>query len=313
MSGAAPGSDDASSGGPSRPDKVLWPQAGLTKRDLWDYMGRCAERLLSAVGDRPLSLKRYPDGVEAEGFFQKDLPEWAPSHVRRCRVWSEGSGREIAFGVADDAADLQWLADIGVIELHALSWRTDLPGRPDTVVLDLDPGSGATTAAQAAWWVRETLDALGLPARVKTSGKRGLHVVVPVERRYTAGDLRGFALALGRATVAAHPRELTVEMRKARRGGRLLVDWSRNGEQQTVVSAWSPRATPHATVATPLAWAEVADDLDPAAFTITSVGERADPWAEPAQPARLERARHALAEQGFPPEDRSPRSSTPVE
>lgn len=306
------GSDAAGSrDGPSRPDKVLWPKAGLTKRDLWDYMGRCADRLLAAVGDRPLSLKRFPDGVEAEGFFQKDLPDWAPDHVRRCRV--AGSERVLSYGVADDAADLRWLADIAVIELHPLSWRTDLPGRPDFVVFDLDPGDGGVTAAQAAWWVRETLDALELPALVKTSGKRGLHVIVPVERRYSAGELRGFALAAGRATVAAHPRELTVEMRKARRGGRLLVDWSRNGEQQTVVAAWSPRATPTATVATPVGWDEVDDDLDPGAFTLTTAPGRGDAWADPPAPARLERARQALAEQGFPAEDRSPRSPKPVE
>jgi bifunctional non-homologous end joining protein LigD len=299
--------------GPSRPEKVLWPAVGLTKRDLWDYVDACATRLLTTVGDRPLSLKRFPDGIDAEGFFQKDLPDWAPDHVRRCRVWSPTSEREIAYAVADDVADLRWLANIAVVEFHALSWRTDKPQRPDGVVLDLDPGDDGVSAVTAAWWVRETLDALGLPALVKTSGKRGLHVHVPVERRYSPGVLRGFALAIGRATVAAHPRELTVEMRKARRHGRLLVDWSRNGEQQTAVSAWSPRATPQATVATPLAWDEVDADLDPAALTISSVPQRGDPWAHPPAGARIERACHALADQGFEPKDRSPRSSAPVE
>jgi bifunctional non-homologous end joining protein LigD len=297
--------------GPKRPDKVLWPEVGLTKQDLWGYMSGSADRLLAAVGDRPLSLKRFPDGIQDEGFFQKDLPDWAPDHIRRCRV--AGSERELSYAVADDVTDLQWLADIAVIELHALSWRTDLPGRPDSLVFDLDPGDGSVTAVQAAWWVRETLDALELPALVKTSGKRGLHVVVPVERRYSAGELRGFALAAGRATVAAHADELTVEMRKARRRGRLLVDWSRTGEQQTVVSAWSPRATPGATVATPISWEEVDARLDPAVFTLTTVSGRDDPWADPPAPARLERARAALAEHGFPAEDRSPRSPKPVE
>lgn len=304
---------DPAADGPSRPDKVLWPAVGRTKRDLWDYVDACSDRLLAAVGDRPLSLKRFPDGVDRQGFFQKDLPEWAPEHVRRCRVWSDSSEREIAYAVADDAADLRFLADIAVIELHPLSWRTDKPQRPDGLVLDLDPGEQPVSVAQAARWVRETLDALDLPALVKTSGKRGLHVHVPVERRYAAGELRALALAIGRATVAAHPDELTVEMRKARRGGRLLVDWSRNGEAQTVVSAWSPRATPQATVATPLAWDEVDADLDPAALTIASVAERGDPWADPPGPVRIERARAALAEQGFVAEDRSPRSSAPVE
>lgn len=299
--------------GPSKPDKVLWPAVGLTKRDLWDYVTATADRLLGAVGDRPLSLKRYPDGVDGEGFFQKDLPDWAPAHVRRCRVRSEQSGRTIAYGVADSVADLQWLANIGAIELHALAWRTDRPLRPDALVLDLDPADGGLTAAQAAQWVRATLDALDLPALVKTSGKRGLHVLVPVERRYSAAELRAFALAVGRATVTVHPDELTVEMRKARRGGRLLVDWGQNGEAQTVVSAWSPRATPTATVSTPLAWDEVDDTLDPAAFTITTVPRRADPWADSPAPARIERARSALAAQGFPAEDRSPRSTQPVE
>jgi bifunctional non-homologous end joining protein LigD len=293
----------------SSPDKVLWPAVGLTKQDLWDYVTAAAPRLLPQVADRPLTLKRFPDGIGGESFFQKDLPKHAPAELDRHCQWSDSSKREVCYLLARRVEDLRWTAQFAALELHPWLSRVDRPDRPDTLMFDLDPGEASIPVARAAWMLKEVLDVLGLDSMVKTSGKRGLHVVVPIERRYSTEEVRGFGLAVARATASRDPDVLTVEMRKARRGERLLLDWSRNGASQTVVAAWSPRAHPAATVSMPLTWDEVDESLDPTAFTITTALDRPDCWADPVAPQRIERARDALAEQGFPAEDRSPRSS----
>jgi bifunctional non-homologous end joining protein LigD len=294
----------------SSPDKVLWPQAGFTKADLAAYYEAGADRLLPHLAGRPLTLKRYNAGVDGEGFFQKHLPESAPDFVGRYTVWTPSSRREVAYALADDVEDLRWFAQMNALELHPWFARVDAPERADLLAFDLDPEAAGEGVAQAAWWLREVLDDLGLAAAVKTSGKRGLHLYVPVERRYGYDELRGFALAVARRCADAHPDELTVEMRKAERGGRLLLDWSRAGAAQTLVAPWSPRAHPAGTVSTPLAWDEVGDDLDPTAFTLATALARPDHWAALPRPARLERARAALEARGYPVVDRSPRART---
>jgi bifunctional non-homologous end joining protein LigD len=298
--------------GPSNPDKLLWPEAGVTKQGLWDYYETAADRLLAQLADRPLTFKRFHNGVDAQGFFQKNLQEGAPEHLGRFESWAESSDRTVTYAVARRVEDLQWCAQIAALELHPWFARTDMPDRPDTLAFDLDPGSGATPVTAAARWLRDVLDGLGLEGAVKTSGKRGLHVYVPIERRYSFEEVRGLGLGVARCCAAAHPADLTVEMRKARRGDRLLLDWSRNGPAQTLVAAWSPRATETATVSTPVTWDEVAADLDPGAFTLRTVLDRADPWAERSAPQRLERARSRLEAGGFDCTDRNPRSSAPM-
>lgn len=294
------------------PDKVLWPEPGFTKRDLCDYYTTVADRLLPCLADRPLTLKRHNAGVQAEGFLQKNLPDSAPDFVGRYRVWTETSHREVAYALADDAEDLRWFAQQNAVELHPWFSRVDRPDRADLLAFDLDPPEGAPPAvtARAAVWLREVLDSLGLLSLVKTSGKRGLHLYLPVERRYPFGELRGFALAVCRACADRHPDDLTVEMRKADRGGRLLLDWSRAGQAQTLVAPWSPRAHPAGTVSMPLAWEEVDDRLDPRAFTLATAPSRPDCWADPPTPQRIEKARAALRDAGYPAVDRSPRART---
>ncbi len=294
----------------SSPDKVLWPDPHFTKRDLWDYYTAAAPRLLPQVTGRPLTLKRFPDGLDGDqSFFQKDLPRWAPDTLDRYCQWSESSKREVCYLVARDVAALQWTAQFAAMELHPWLATVERPDRPDTLMFDLDPGEASEPVATAAHQLKAVLDVLDLPSMVKTSGKRGLHVVVPIERRYSTEAVRGFGLAVARATASRHPDLLTVEMRKTRRKGRLLLDWSRNGASQTVVAAWSPRAHPAGTVSMPLSWDEVDHDLDPTAFTLATALDRPDRWASPVTPQRLERARAALAEQGYPSDDASPRSS----
>ncbi|WP_165492029.1 non-homologous end-joining DNA ligase [Egibacter rhizosphaerae] len=313
MSGRA----DASRPGLSSPDKVLWPPtsgtSAVTKADLHDYYRAVADRLLPAIDDRPVTLRRYPDGIEREGFFQKDVPDHAPAEIGRYRQWSDTSEREVAYALLASKGGLAWCAQVAALELHAGLVRIDRPDRPDALTVDLDPGTIELPVARAAHWVRDELEGLGLTTRVKTSGKRGLHVQVPIERRYDSAYVRAVALALCRHCAARHPDELTVEMRKAHRGGRLLLDWSRNTAGQTVVAPWSPRAAPGAPVATPLRWEEVDEAFDPARFRIGTVESRADPWSEAPGRQRLEGAARALDRAGFPLVDVSPRGGRPTE
>lgn len=294
----------------SSPDKVLWPEPAITKRELFEYYQAIAPRMLPHLKDRPLTLLRANAGIDAERFLQKNLPPSAPASVRRFQIWTETSNRTVAYALADDAEDLAYFANQNAVELHPWFSRVDNPDRADAVAFDLDPTDGRVSLARAALLVREVLAELGLQAVVKTSGKRGLHLYVPVQRRYDFGVLRGFALAVGRMTAARAPDDLTVEMRKADRGARLLLDWSRAGRAQTLAAPWSPRAHPAGTVSMPLAWDEVNDDLDVTAFTMRTAPDRPDHWSALPSGQRLERALQSLSDAGFPPEDRSPRART---
>ena len=295
----------------SSPDKVLWPAKDLTKRDLWDYVHAASDRLLPQLAGRPLSVKRFPRGVAAKGFFQKDLPDHAPGGIERWRQWAASADREVAYAVVDSVDDLAWFAQQNTVEFHPAVVRIDRPDRPDHLVFDIDPGERDIPAARVARWTREVLDELALPALVKTSGGRGLHVVVPIERRYGTDLLRPLTLAIARMVTARHPDEVTIEMRKAQRDGRTLLDWSRSTPGATLIAAWSPRAHPMATVATPLTWDEVTDDFDPETLRIDTVLARADPWVEAdLAPRRLEAARDAVVAAGFDLVDASPRAAT---
>jgi bifunctional non-homologous end joining protein LigD len=296
--------------GLSSPDKLLWPEAGITKADLWDYYMAVSDRLLAEVADRPLTLKRHPDGIERSGFFQKHLRDDAPEDLHRFNTWSESSKRDVDYLVAQGVRELQWAAQMSVVELHAWLARRDKPHQPDTLLFDLDPANEQQSVAQAAIWTREVLDELGFEARVKSSGKRGLHVMVRIERRYGFDEVRGFALAVARYLADRHSDDLTVEMRKADRGGRLLVDWSRHGQAQHTVAAWSPRVTPQATVSVPLSWDEVDNGFDPSSVTIRTAPERPNLWSEPAPVHRIEAARRELTDLGYEARDRSPRART---
>lgn len=293
------------------PDKVLWPASGHTKRDLWDYVHAAADRLLPRLADRPLSVKRFPRGVDHAGFFQKHLPDHAPDDIRRWRHWAPSAERYVDYALVDDVTGLAWFAQQNTIEFHPAVVRTDRPERPDHLVVDIDPGERPLPPGRVARWTREVLDELGLVARVTTSGGRGVHVLVPIERRHDATLLRPLTLAIARMVVDRHPDVLTVEMRKADRGGRTLLDWSRSTPGATLIAAWSPRGRATPTVATPLAWDEVDEDLDPTRFTIATVLDRTNPWdADGVRPQRLATARAAVESAGYDLMDVSPRAST---
>jgi bifunctional non-homologous end joining protein LigD len=295
----------------THPDKVVWPERGLTKADLAAYYEAAADRLLPQLRDRPVTLKRFHDGAGGEGFFQKNVPKGAPDWLRRHETWTGSSNRTVAYALVDDVDGLRWCAQSNALELHPWFSRVDDTEHPDICAFDLDPSTPDQDVGAAARDVRAALAELGLAALLKTSGKRGLHVYVPIERRYGFDALRAFTLGVARLVAERHPDRYTIEMRKADRHDRLLIDWSRAGEAQTLVAAWSPRATPLATVSTPLAWEELEAPLDPAAFTVPDVLERPDPWADaPLAPQRLDDAARALVDAGIDLEVISPRART---
>jgi bifunctional non-homologous end joining protein LigD len=295
----------------THPDKLLWPERGLTKADLLAYYEAVADRLLPHIAGRPLTLKRFNDGVGGEGFFQKNAPASAPKSLGRYDTWTESSHRVVSYVVVDDLDGLRWCAQSNALELHAWFSRVDMPERLDTCAFDLDPWSPEQDVYGAALDIRAALSELGLDALVKTSGKRGLHVYVPIARDYAFSEVSAFALGVCRLVTSRRPDLYTVEMRKADREGRLLLDWSRANAAQTMVAAWSPRATPTATVSTPISWDEVAARLDVTTLTVPQVLERGDPWVDdPVPPQRLETAAAALREAGIELEAISPRART---
>jgi bifunctional non-homologous end joining protein LigD len=295
----------------THPDKLLWPERGLTKADLLAYYETAADRLLPHIAERPLTLKRFNRGLDGEGFFQKNLPAGTPESVRRYSTWTESSRRVVSYAVIDDLEGLRWCAQSNALELHAWFSRIDMPERLDICAFDLDPWGPEQDVHRAALDLRDALSELGLDALVKTSGKRGLHVYVPIERAYAFPEVSAFALAVCRLVASRQPDLYTIEMRKEDRGGRLLLDWSRGGAAQTMVAPWSPRATPTATVSTPVSWDEIRARIDVESLTLPGVLERRDAWAEaPVPPQRLEPAAAALRDAGIELEAISPRART---
>ena len=276
----------------SSPDKVLWPSAQITKLDLAEYYVAVADRLLPHLAGRATTLKHSPKGVDDDGFMRKDLPDHAPPSVGRWTTYAKSARRSLDYAVIENVDALIWCAGQNVTEFHPCLFRVDRPDRLDTVVIDLDPSPDSVDAATTALWIREICDQLGLACAVKTSGGRGMHVTVPVERRYDTPRLRTFAEAIASKAVRRHPDELTTEFTKTERGGRLFVDCTRVGIGATVISAWSPRARSEPTVSTPLEWDEVVDGLDVTRFT-QSVAVDRPAVAEP-DPQRIERALDAL-------------------
>ena len=272
----------------SRPDKPLFP-CGITKADLAAYHAAVAPAMLPHITGRPLNLERYPDGVEGPRIFQQRAGEHFPSWIRRATVRKEGG--TVAHVVAADAATLVYLADQAVITLHAWPSRADRLERPDRLIFDLDPSDGTVAAVRAA--AREIgalLRDLGLEPFAMTTGSRGYHVAVPLQRRADFDAVRAFARDVARIAVARNPR-LTLEQRKAARGERILVDVMRNTYAHTAVAPYSVRARPGAPVATPLRWDELSKaSTRPDRWTLRTVLRRlerdGDPWAEIGSSAR---------------------------
>jgi len=265
----------------THPDRVLFPAEGYTKRDVADFYERAFPRLKPWVEDRLLSLERCPEGLGGECFFQKQAPAGLPAGTKTQSIrHAKGVTRYVVGGKRETQLAL---ANLGCIAVHVWGSRASAPRQPDWICFDLDPGDGGFgSAVRAALDLRRALDRLKLDSYPKTSGGKGLHVFVPIRRGPDADEVLGFARAVGGVLAEAHPNELTVETRIAKRAGRLYLDAARNGFAQTVVTPWSLRVRPHAPFSTPLAWSEVKPSLDPEKFNLGNFARRLDkpdPWA----------------------------------
>ncbi|TXS00554.1 ATP-dependent DNA ligase [Streptomyces sp. col6] len=280
----------------SRPDKVLFPDDGITKADLAGYYRTVARRMLPHLRERPLMLQRFPDGTGGHGFMQKDVPDYFPDWVHRVELPKEGG--TVAYPVADDTATLVYLAGQACITPHRFLSRADRPHHPDRLVFDLDPpGDDFAPVREAALGLHGLLEELELPSLVMTTGSRGLHVVVALDRRDDFDDVRAFARAVADALVARQPDRFTTEARKKTRGDRLYLDVQRNAYAQTAVAPYAVRARPGAPVAAPLAWEDVDDPaLDARRWTLRDADALLDrdPWHDPPRPRSLGRARTLL-------------------
>lgn len=262
----------------SNVDKPFWPELGITKGDLIAYYRDVADVLVPHLRKRPFTMKRYPDGWQGKFFFQKQAPAYMPEWIERTAQPAstrEGEEKIIEYAVVNDDLTLMWMANMGCIDLHAWSSRVDRPDRPDWVMFDLDPseGAGFEQVIEVALLVRQVLDLLELQSYPKTSGSRGIHVLVPVARRHSFQEAREFAAIVGGALARAHPGLVTTEWSKARRKG-VLVDANQNRPGATNAMVYSVRPRAGAPVSTPLRWEEIVPGLDPATFTMDAVLDR---------------------------------------
>jgi bifunctional non-homologous end joining protein LigD len=247
----------------TNPTKVLYPAAGLTKQQVVDYYTAIAPALLPHLRDRPLTVKRYPDGVDGKAFFQKSSPSHRPSWVRTVAVPSERRA-VINYTVVDDLDTLFWIANLAALELHVPLARASDLGRPGAVVFDLDPGPPATIVecARVALLLHGTFEQLGLQSFAKTSGSKGLQVYVPLAGDVGYPETKRFSSTLAQLAERAQPELVVSRMRRSLRDGKVLIDWSQNDPHKTTVCVYSLRATQRPTVSTPVGWEEVSATLD---------------------------------------------------
>jgi bifunctional non-homologous end joining protein LigD len=244
-------------------DKVLYPKVGFTKGQVVDYYIRIAPVLLPHLQDRPLTMKRYPNGVEGEFFYEKNCPSHRPTWVKTAKVWSEGNKRMMNYCLANDLPTLVWAANLADLELHTSLARKGNVARPTMMVFDLDPGAPAdiVQCCQVGLWLRETLGKMKLKSFAKTSGSKGLHVYVPLNTPVTFDQTKDLSRALAQLLEREHADLVTSNMSRALRKGKVFVDWSQNDEHKTTICVYSLRAKEEPTVSTPVTWDEVANCL----------------------------------------------------
>jgi bifunctional non-homologous end joining protein LigD len=267
----------------SRPEKVLFPEDGITKGELIEYYARIAPRMLPYLKDRPLTLERYPNGINTKRFFQKEVSSYFPKWIRTVTV--EKVGGTVTHVVCNDTATLVYIANQACVTPHIFLSRTDKLDIPDQLVFDLDPQDDDFSVVRStALDFKQLLEQLELPAFLKTTGSRGLHVVVPLQRRESYDAVRAFGRDLAAIIVSRAPEARTMEQLKANRGGRVFIDTNRNGYAQLVAPAYAVRARKGAPVSVPLEWNELKQkDLRSNSFTIRNVFDRLertpDPWS----------------------------------
>src|SRR6266850_3098962 len=244
-------------------NKILYPNAGFTKGQLIDYYIQVAPVLLPHLKDRPLTMKRYPNGVEEPFFYEKNCPAHRPKWVKTAKVWSEGNKRMMNYCLANDLPTLVWAANLADLELHTSLARKGNVARPTMMVFDLDPGAPAdiVQCCQVGLWLRDLLTKTKLKSFAKTSGSKGLQVYVPLNTPVTFDQTKDLSRALAQLLERAHGNLVTSNMSKSVRKGKVFVDWSQNDEHKTTICVYSLRAKEEPTVSTPVAWDEVANCL----------------------------------------------------
>lgn len=283
----------------SNEEKLFFPDEEISKGDLIDYYQKIAEKLVPCVKERPLVMKRYPDGIKGESFFQKEIGDYFPDWIERVKVKKKGG--TVTHVQCDNAATLVYLANQACIELHPWLSRSDKLHYPDQLIIDLDPsGDDFSQAVFGARVLKELFDELDLKAFLKTTGSRGLHVLVPLDRRANFDKVREFAQDTAKLLAQRHSDKLTIEARKAKRRGRLLIDTARNAYAQTAVAPYAVRAKPGAPVATPLDWDELGNKkLNSQSYNVRNIfrrlGRKTDPWKDlPRLGRSLKEARRRL-------------------
>ncbi|WP_100814213.1 non-homologous end-joining DNA ligase [Microbacterium lacus] len=278
-----PGAEGDREVGLSSPNRVLWPEVGITKHELAEYMIAVSVPFLAANGDRPVSLERYPDSVAGESFFSKNPPKGAPDYVESVTV-TYNSGRRHPQLVLTETAAVLWAVQMNTIVFHPWASLAGDTDNPVELRIDLDPqpGTDFADAVVAAHGLREVLREAGLEPWIKTSGNRGLHVFCPIEPTHEFLDVRHAVIAAARELERRMPDLVTTNWWKEERGERIFVDFNQANRDRTMAGAYSPRALATATVSTPVTWDEL-DEVDPASFTVRSIPERlsvtGDPWA----------------------------------
>jgi bifunctional non-homologous end joining protein LigD len=261
-------------------DKMLFPKLKITKAQVIEYYIKIAPKMLDFLANRPLVLTRFPDGVDQEGFYEKDAPQGTPSWVKTVTIYSETAKRDVNYVLCNDLDTLIWLANLATIEIHMPLSKADSREKPDFTFFDVDPEPPATfkDAASVALLLKEKLDMLGLESYVKTSGKKGLHVLIHTVSEYVFRETRAFVHKLGQQLAKEHS-FIVSELSETKKPGTVLVDYLQNSHGRTMVAPYSLRATPEATVSTPLEWAEVKKGIKPTELNIFSVVKREkDPW-----------------------------------
>jgi bifunctional non-homologous end joining protein LigD len=262
-------------------DRVLFPEDGITKQDLFDYYAAVAPVLVPHLRNRPFTMKRWREGLAGGSFFQKQAPKGLPSWIPTRRFEThprEGGSRLVDFPLVNSTDVLLWMVQMHCIDMNAWYSRVDKPGRPDFVLFDLDPpdeDDGFALAVRVAHLIRESLESFELESYVKTSGADGIHVLVPIARRHGFDDTYAFAELLSRRLEDEHPGEVTTEWLKKKRSG-VLVDHRQNGWGKTIASAYSVRPKPGAPVSTPLHWSELTEEIVPRDFPMAVVLERVE-------------------------------------
>lgn len=261
-------------------DKVLYSDLKITKSQVIEYYIKMAPKMLSALPDRPIVLTRFPNGIDKEGFYEKDAPAGTPQWVKTFRRYSETAKREINYIICNDVDTLIWLANLAALEIHMILCKVDSYEIPDLAVFDLDPKPPADTneVTEVAILLKEKLESLDLKSYVKTSGKKGLHILLPIIRGYTFKQTREFVQKIGEH-LKDQSQLVVTERSEANTQGKVYVDYVQNSHGRTMICPYSLRATPHATVSMPLEWSDIKKGLNPEDFNLFNVTKiPGNPW-----------------------------------